>query len=118
MASKVIDVPDAIPGALISAARAAVAMGFREIAAESDISGTWLQRIERLPSIALRTDTGPGARGIDPEPMARLLTLFRKRGIELRAAGGGHPATLAIVDPVAVMLSRDEAGKLARRAEP
>ena len=105
------EVQDGLPGWLISAARAATALGFRELGSEASVATAWLQRIERMPAIALRQTRGRGAEGIEPESMARLLGVFRRHGLELRAAGAGWPAVLVCNDPAALEAVRSANGK-------
>ena len=105
------EVMDNLPGWLISAARTACAFGYRELATAAEVSGSWLQRIERLPAIKLRHARGRGAEGVEVESMRRLLTVFRRHGLDMRAAAGGHYAALVCVDPVALEKARRKGGK-------
>ena len=101
-----IEVQDDLPGWLISAARGACALSYRELCAEAGVAMSWVVRIEKLEAIVLRHERGRGAEGIDPASMARLLATFRKHGLELRGAAAGHPAMLVCVDPLALQARR------------
>ena len=109
--SDTVEVQDDLPGWLFSAARAACAVAFLDLAEAANVSTAWIQRIERLPVIGLRHARGRGAEGVDPAPLGRLLAVFRGHGLELRGAAGVHPAMLVCVDPVALEAIRAANGK-------
>jgi hypothetical protein len=109
--SDAIEAMGDLPGWLISAARTACAFGYRELATAAKVSNSWLQRIEKLQAITIRHERGRGAEGIDIDSMQRLLSVFRRHGLELRAAVGGHHAALVCVDPKALQRARVKGGK-------
>ena len=63
------------------------------------------------PSLSDWHESGRCAEGVAPGSMARLLSVFRRHGLELRGAAGGHPATLICNDPTALDDVRAANGK-------
>lgn len=106
-----------LPGWLIAASRAAAGFGYRELGEAANVSTAWLIKVERLPVITARAKAGRGQEGIDGPTVLRLLATFKRCGLELRGAAGGHPAMLVCVDPVALGAIRDANGKGAGEAD-
>ena len=109
--AKQLGTNERLPGWLFSAARAATSLGFRELAEQASVGNVFLLKLEKLAVVEVREGPGRGITGVDAEPLARVLALYRKHGLELRPAGAGWPAALLAVDPVALDRVRASQGK-------
>lgn len=101
----------------LAAARAAAALSYRDVAAETGISLSRLVELEKLEVIELQETAGPkSAGGMLVGTFDRLVECFGKHGIELRAAMAGRPAAVVCADQERLLKRRRSEFRNRRRA--